>query len=437
VTLIAKLFEFPRTRTIIACTTAAVGLLATACSSGGGSAGASMTPRQALLAAATQTRQLRSGTATVTVHTSGNQNETTTANVQLRLKPALEVGEGLTLAAGGTTTQVNAVLTGSVMYLHEASLTSQLGKPWLEIPLSALNGTPAAFLAPLIQSLQSNNFTSQVQLVTVAKNTRMLGKQTFDGVPTTEYAGSFTAAAGLKALPAGLRQALAPALQALGDIPISFHEWIDGQHYLRKMIEVEMVNGNTVTITEKVTAINQPVHITLPPASQTLIMPGSGPASGGSGDAGLAAKAVPAPAGFTLSQSAGAPNGSLSATDFNQITGGGNSAASLHFARGYHAAYDSDSNGDSIQVFLFQFATPADATTFKASSVSVAPGKPKDDLFIPGAEDYDSTSPTQGMYDHGVIGINGSYVFVIDEATGSAAPVPLVGEMARQQYAAL
>jgi hypothetical protein len=36
-----------------------------------------------------------------------------------------------------------------------------------------------------------------------------------------------------------------------------------------------------------------------------------------------------------------------------------------------------------------------------------------------------------------VIAIKGHFVFVIDEATGHAAPVPLVEKMARQQYATL
>jgi hypothetical protein len=88
-------------------------------------------------------------------------------------------------------------------------------------------------------------------------------------------------------------------------------------------------------------------------------------------------------------------------------------------------------------VFLFQFATPADATLFKTGSLSSAPGTPKTDPLIPGAEYYDATSPSQGMYDHGVIGSKGNVVFVIDDATGTAAPVPLVETMAGQQYAAL
>ena len=86
---------------------------------------------------------------------------------------------------------------------------------------------------------------------------------------------------------------------------------------------------------------------------------------------------------------------------------------------------------------LFQFATSADATLFKTGSLSAAPGTPKTDPLIPGAEYYDATSPSQGMYDHGVIGSKGNIVFVIDDATGTAAPVPLVETMAGQQYAAL
>jgi hypothetical protein len=40
------------------------------------------------------------------------------------------------------------------------------------------------------------------------------------------------------------------------------------------MIETESVNGQNVTTTVNISAINQPVHITVPPASQTAPMPG-------------------------------------------------------------------------------------------------------------------------------------------------------------------
>ena len=419
---------------------AAALILAAACSSGRTSAGGSpggapLTPRQALLAAATQAQQITSATETLTVHdnTSGSA---TTGTVQVRLKPALLASENLNVTAHGTSTRVKVILTGTAVYLHEASLAGQLGKPWVKMDLSALPalaGTSGASLAQLVHSLQSNNFTSQARLFTVAKNTRVVGTQTVEGVTTTEYTGSFTAAEGLKALPAGLRQALAPELQALGNSPIHFHEWVDGQHHLRKMTEVETVGGDTVTIGIGITAIDQPVHITPPPDRQTFTLQGSGPVSRNSGSGGLGAKVVPAPPGFALSQAAG-----MNAADFNQtVGGGGNPAASLHFVRGYHVAYDSTSSSDTLLVFLFQFATPADASSFEAGSLSAAPGKPKADPLVPGAQYYDATSPSQGIYDHGVIASKGNFVFVIDDATGSAAPVPLVETMARQQYAAL
>ncbi len=152
------------------------------------------------------------------------------------------------------------------------------------------------------------------------------------------------------------------------------------------------------------------------------------------GTGGLGAKVVPAPAGFTLSQSSDVPNGPMSAADFNQYWG---DAASLHFARGYNVTYDSNDASASIYVTVLQFATPADAVAFKADWVPGTPVKSKADPVIPGADDYDSTSPDQGTYTHGVIATKDNRAFVIEDTNASAAPVPLVETMARQQYAAL
>jgi hypothetical protein len=415
---------------------AAALILATACSSGG-SASTPLTPRQALLAAATQAQRITSATETLTVKATGASASTMTGTIRFRLKPTLLISGNLQEAAAGADDRIRMIVTSTAIYLNEPSVTSQLGKPWVRLDLSALKGTSGASLAQLVQSLQSNTFTNQAQLFAVAKDARIVGEQTVDGVSTTEYAGSFKAADGLKALPASLRQALAPALQALGNSTIHFHEWIDSQHHLRKMTEVETLNGDTVNTTIHVTAINQPVSITLPSADQTFTLQANGGGGGISGTGGLAAKLVPAPSGFAATQAAGANSGPMNAADFNQAVGGGNPAATLHFDRGYEVTYGSTSNSDRIVVFLFQFATSQDATLFKADSLSVAPGQPKADPLVSGAEYYDATSPSQGMYDHGVIGSKGNFVYVIDDATGTAAPVPLVETMAGQQYAAL
>jgi hypothetical protein len=420
---------------------AAALILVAACSSGGtsaggGSASTPLTPRQALLAAATQAQQITSATERLTVqdNTSGS---TTIGTVRLRLKPTLLASESLNVTAAGTRTRIKIILTSTTIYLSEASLTSQLGKPWVKMDLSALSvlaGPSGAGLAKLFQSLQSNNFTNQAQLVAGAKNTRVVGTQTVDGVSTTEYAGSLTAASALKALPASFRQALAPELQALGNSPVYFHEWVDGQHHLRKITEVETVNGDTVNTTINITTINQPVHITLPPASQTLTLPGSGPVSGNSFNGNLGAKVVPAPPGFALSQDPNEHSGPMNAASFNTYMGAGDLAANLHFVRGYNVFYDSP-DGDIIEVTLFQFATQDDATLFKDGWVPGGPVNSKADAFIPGAEDFDSTTVEQDSADHGVIAIKGNVAFVIDDVTSSTARVPLVETMARQQYA--
>jgi hypothetical protein len=405
-------------------------------SAGGGSARASLAPWQAVLTAATRAQQVTSATETLTVR-DNTLGFTTTGTVRIRLKPTLLASENIGETVFGTTTRIKMFFTNTAIFLNEASLGGQFGKPWVRIDLSALPalaGTSGVGLAQMIQSLQSNNFTSQAELFAIARNTRVVGTQTVDGVSTTEYAGSFTAADGIKALPASFRKVLGSELQALGNSPVQFREWIDGQQHVRKMTAVETVSGDIVSTTMNIRAINQPVRITLQRASQTFLFQGSAPARNFDGN--LGAKIVPAPPGFALSQDPGEKSGPMNAAGFNSYMGAGNLAPSLHFVRGYRVFYDNP-NGDIIEVILFQFATQTDATLFKAGWVPGDPVNSKADPVIPGAEDFDSTTVEQDSADHGVIAINGNVVFVIDDVTSSTAPVPAVETMARRQYAAL
>ena len=431
---------------------AAVGLSATlillaACSSsgtsaGGGPASTSLTPRQALLAAATQAQQITSATETLTVKDSGASSSTMTGTIRIRLKPTLLMSEDLKMTGGGTSTRIKAILTSGAIYLSEASLAGQIGKPWLKMDLSAFSamaGSIGASLAQLVRIMQGDNFTSQAQLFTAAKNTRVVGTQTVDGVTTTEYTGSVTAAAALKGLPASFRQALAPLLQALGKSPVHFREWVDGNRHLRKMAEVETLNGETVSTTINIMAIDQPTRITLPPVSQTFFFPGSGPDSGHSFNGDLGSKVVPAPTGFALSQDPSEHSGPMKAAGFNSYMGSGDPAAEFHFVRGYEVYYDNP-DGDIITVTLFQFASQDDVTLFQESWVTGDPANAvntRADPAIPGAEDFDSTTVEQDSADHGVIATKGNVAFVIDDVTSSTARVPAVETMARRQYAAL
>lgn len=171
-----------------------------------------------------------------------------------------------------------------------------------------------------------------------------------------------------------------------------------------------------------------PLHITAPGNAISSPVPGTG---------GLGTKVVPPPAGFTLARGVDVHNGPMTPAAFNRWIGASNLAAKLHFIRGYDVTYYSTTNADSIEVTLFQFVTPADATALKAG---FSPGgliSSRADTVIPGADDYDSRSSDQGTYIHGVIATKGNLLFVIADATGSAARVPLVQKLARQQYGAL
>jgi hypothetical protein len=161
-----------------------------------------------------------------------------------------------------------------------------------------------------------------------------------------------------------------------------------------------------------------------------IIVINSHSTSPSAGNGGLGAKVVPAPSGFALSQ-----GGMMSAADYNSNWG---DASSDHFIHGYDVTYDSNSNNDSIEVTLFQFATPRDTTSFKNAYTLNGLLRTRADPGIPGGRDYDSTNPDQqGTYIHGMIATKGNLAFVIADLTGSAARVPLVEGMARQQYAAL
>jgi hypothetical protein len=236
-------------------------------------AGTPLTPAQAMVANARQSQKLTSATEAITVQVNGAT--TTSGTAQVQRTPTFEVSEDLTVAAAGKSTKLKAILTGAVLYIDEPALAAHFGKPWLKLDVASLSKGPLAVLGQVVSSLKSNDFVNQTQLLAQAKNARLIGKQTVDGVPTTEYAGSVRTAAALKALAPSVRRALGPALRALGNGALRFHIWLDAQYHTRKVTEVETINGATVITTVNISGINQPVHISPPPASQTFTPPGS------------------------------------------------------------------------------------------------------------------------------------------------------------------
>ncbi|HEU5419912.1 MAG TPA: hypothetical protein VFV41_19640 [Streptosporangiaceae bacterium] len=249
---------------------AVVAVLAAGCGSGsasGGPAGSGGTARaqtaqQAMTDAVRATTKLNTAHATVTIVAAG---QTLTEHLQLQLHPRLKAS--VTLNGMGGAGTIREIIIGTTAYIKISSLSAELGgKPW--IMLSAHSGGKAgALMHSLLQAASSGNLNSQAQMAKLVKGLHAAGQQPVDGVPATRYDGSIKPSAALPHLPRALRSQLAPLLrQVQGSLKVSY--WIDDQHLIRKVVETETVRGQQVQTTMVYQDINQPVHITRPPASQ-------------------------------------------------------------------------------------------------------------------------------------------------------------------------
>jgi hypothetical protein len=259
---------------------------AAGCGGGTGSSAAPLTPHQAVTLAADRTQHVNTLDATMSIAVTGAVSETTTGSIQLQLKPALLADENLTIVSQGQTVPMTSIVSAKALYFKSAvfsALTGQTGKTWIEIPFSDLSGGRGSAVASLLQNVQNGDPLTQTTMLAASKNVRKVGTQVIDGVRTTHYAGTFSAAQALATLPASTRKQLAPTLKLItGDI--GFNAWIDdANHQLRRISETETVSGNTVATTTDITSVNQPVTITLPPASHVLVPPASTFAGDGSG----------------------------------------------------------------------------------------------------------------------------------------------------------
>jgi hypothetical protein len=230
------------------------------------------TPQKAIRLAAEESRRVNTMAANFSEQVGNPVIATTTATTQLQLKPVLLASESLHTSTNGQKVSVDEIVSAKAVYIKES--TSQSSRPWIEVPFSELGGSLGASISTLLQNAQNGNPAQQTEVLTASRNVHVVGTQVVDGVETTHYAGSVTASTALSRLPSSVRKGLAPLLKLItGDI--RFDVWIDAQHVTRKLIERETIEGEPATVTVNVTAVNQPVQITLPPASQVTILPKS------------------------------------------------------------------------------------------------------------------------------------------------------------------
>src|SRR5690349_9466961 len=192
--------------------------------------------RQAVLAAAIRAPRITSAITTLQLKTISGVTKVQQGTIRYRTKPTLLISEDLHTHGPGPLTDTKTIITRKRLYSAALSRGRTFGDVWIDL-------SPGTFQFQL-QDLQDVNFTGLAQLIAAAPNPHVVGTRTIGGVPTTEYAGSFRASDALRALPAralpaSLRKVLSSRLADMEDTVVSFHEWLDGQHNVRRAVEME------------------------------------------------------------------------------------------------------------------------------------------------------------------------------------------------------
>jgi len=275
-----------RTSFLAAAALGSVVAVTAGCSGGGTAAGpavspATPAPQQVILDAAHTSQAATSvaGTISATVTQVGAGTTQLSGTMQEQLRPSVlaEVDiTSFTTAGQSLSGGITEIVTPSAFYmkssLFPASVTG--GKPWVAIVLSDL-GTNGSALQSLLSEANNSNPASQTQLLTASKDVKKVGTGNIGGVPVTEYAGSVSLAQALAKLPVNLRPQMSAEFAQSGLTTGQFKIWIDGQNQMRKMIMTEAGTKVSETITVTVSAYNQAVAVTPPPASQVYTLPAS------------------------------------------------------------------------------------------------------------------------------------------------------------------
>jgi len=173
------------------------------------------------------------------------------------------VAEHLTMKVGSMPMEL--ILKSPAIYLKSAALP--VGGKWV---VAKEGGTDmlSKQLAPLFEQIKQMQPEQQVSNYAVADQ-KVVGQETVDGVATTHYTSSPTAAQ--------IKKALAPALAAqlsdadLKDLKVDM--WVDAQNRPHKVVSTMTAKGQAVSTTVLLSKFGEPVTITAPPAAQTTTAP--------------------------------------------------------------------------------------------------------------------------------------------------------------------
>ena len=244
------------------------------CSKGSPQAAASNPALKQIKLAAHTSAMVNSLAADIAVHSVGSHAGGLTGTIEMELRPAKLIEAKFNVASPSSPKiQLDEILTGQAIYFKDPAFAKSAGKPWVKVRISQLSSKSGVSFGSLLQNLEGSNPLDQTKLFTASKDVRAVGTSTIDGVPTTEYAGTYAPQTAYSGLSSQMRKLLGPMLRSIGTHPVHFHVWIDAQHLIKKADDTESVRGQTVTTTFTVTSVNQPVHVSLPKSGKTAPLP--------------------------------------------------------------------------------------------------------------------------------------------------------------------
>lgn len=173
------------------------------------------------------------------------------------------VSEHLTMKAGQMPMEI--VFKDQAIYLKSSAMP--VGGKWI---VAREGGTDALSkqMAPMFAQIKQMRPDQQVTNYAVADQ-KVVGQETVDGVATTHYTSSPSAAAITKSLSPSLAATLSG--KDLTDIKVDL--WVDAQDHPRKVVSSMKLKGQPIETTLELSKFGEPVTITAPPAAQTTTAP--------------------------------------------------------------------------------------------------------------------------------------------------------------------
>jgi hypothetical protein len=221
--------------------------------------------------ASQQTQSIRSFTADLEIQASGALNATLTGSLREVTAPTPVIAIH---AHAGALGNIRVILSNGMAYVKSPLLMRANGKPWLMGSASSMSSASGLNLGPLLSLLSTSSPLVQVPLFSQATNTRLMGHSMMDGTRVSEWGGHYMLANVL----GSLNSQMQPSFQSMMNSGVAmtrFRAWMDSSHMVRKLVLIEQGASTRIVITLVITSINQPLHITMPPATLIFVLPGT------------------------------------------------------------------------------------------------------------------------------------------------------------------